>query len=79
MERVYSSLWTIDISKGLKPDSDTLYEIGSISKAFTRIALAGQSEIKLDDNIEISSIVGPYVPKPHGESITIEHLITHGN
>ena len=66
-----------DISKGLKPDSNTLYEIGSISKAFTRIALAGQNEIKLDDNIEKYLPSSVRVPKPHGESITIEHLITH--
>lgn len=66
-----------DISNGLTPDSDTLYEIGSISKAFTRISLAGQSKIQLDDNIATYLPNLVRVPAPLGEDITIENLITH--
>lgn len=66
-----------DLSKNIKPNDDTVYEIGSISKAFARISLAAQREIQLKDNISTYLPNSVRIPMPAGKEITIENLITH--
>ena len=65
---------------GKAPDGDTIYEIGSVSKAFTGVLLADLVErgrVKLDDPMQ------KYLPKTaktqlkNLSSITLEHLATH--
>jgi len=66
-----------DIEKKLVPDSDTQYEIGSISKTFLRLAMASQSQIKLLDPISKYLPSTVRVPKPSGKDILIRDLMTH--
>lgn len=66
-----------DIENSLPPDDETLYEIGSITKPFARLALATQNKIQLDDPISNFLPPGIRVPKPQGKDIKIEHLLTH--
>ena len=58
-------------------DTATIYRIGSLSKPFTAavvLQLAEQHKLKLQDPI------ATYLPGyPHGDSITIEHLLTHSS
>lgn len=68
-----------DISSGLPATPRTLYGIGSVTKSFTAIAtmqLVEEGRISLDDPVD------KYVPvklKPHGETISIHHLLTHSS
>src|SRR5690606_11930309 len=66
--------------KGVAPDGETIYEIGSASKAFTGVLLADLVErgrVKLDDPMQ------KYLPKSAKDqltnptNITLEHLATH--
>ncbi len=60
--------------KGIKPDANTVYEIGSISKVFTGILLTSMIEkgtVKLDESIQ------KYLSDPKYKSITFKHLATH--
>lgn len=58
-------------------DTATIYRIGSLSKPFTAtvvLRLAEQHKLTLQDPI------ATYLPEyPHGDSITIEHLLTHSS
>ncbi|MCI0333138.1 MAG: serine hydrolase [Planctomycetes bacterium] len=64
---------------GKRPDGETVYEIGSASKAFTGVLLAdlvNAGEVKLDD------LVQKYLPESvkivvHEKPITLERLATH--
>lgn len=65
---------------GAAPDGDTIYEIGSASKAFTGILLADlilRGKVKLDDPMQ------KYLPDKtksqltNASGITFEHLVTH--
>lgn len=64
------------ISKTLN-DTATIYRLGSLSKPFTAtviLRLAEQHALTLQDPITT------YLPEyPHGDSITIEHLLTHSS
>jgi len=58
---------------------DTLFEIGSISKVFTTLALMDMvhnGEVQLDDPIEMY-LPGVKVPEKEGQKITLRHLATH--
>lgn len=64
---------------GKRPDGATVYEIGSVSKAFTGVLLAdlvNAGEVKLDDPVQ------KYLPEAvkiivHEKPITLEDLATH--
>lgn len=58
---------------------DTVFEIGSITKVFTTLALmdmVAKGEVQLDDPIEIY-LPGIKVPELDGKKITLRHLATH--
>ena len=60
--------------------SDTVYEIGSITKVFTGILLAeavGSGEVQLDDPIQKYLPPGIHAPEFESESITLVELATH--
>lgn len=66
-----------DIEENLAPNDDTIYEIGSISKTFTRLSIALQDQVKLDDSISLYLPPTVRNPLPAGEEIKIEDLLTH--
>jgi D-alanyl-D-alanine-carboxypeptidase/D-alanyl-D-alanine-endopeptidase len=62
------------------PNGDTVYEIGSVSKAFTGVLLADMVErgiVKLDDPVQKYLPEGVKMPVAGGKPITLEHLATH--
>ena len=66
-----------------KPDPvtpSTVFEIGSITKAFTGILLADmvlKGEVALDDPVSRYLPAGSTVPELNGTAITLRHLTTH--
>jgi CubicO group peptidase (beta-lactamase class C family) len=66
-----------DLNTGVSPDKNTTYELASISKTFTRLLLANQNEVLLTDTIDNYLPSHIRAPRPEGQSITIENLITH--
>ncbi|MEZ4871909.1 MAG: serine hydrolase domain-containing protein [Bdellovibrionales bacterium] len=61
----------------ISPDENTLYELGSITKPLTRILLATQNKIQLNDKLS-KHLPSPYrSPAPLGQEIKIIDLITH--
>jgi serine-type D-Ala-D-Ala carboxypeptidase/endopeptidase len=65
---------------GKKPDENTLYGIGSITKLFTSCLLADmvkRGELSLDDPISKFLPNSVITPTPNGKEITLYHLATH--
>ncbi|MEU6315644.1 serine hydrolase domain-containing protein [Streptomyces sp. NPDC047014] len=65
---------------GATPGPDTLFEIGSVTKTFTALALArlaGAGAVRLDEPLADLLPVGTAVPSRGGRPITLEHLATH--
>lgn len=65
---------------GAKLDENTVFEIGSITKAFTGMLLAdavNQGSIKLDDPVSKYLPAGTVIPTKDDAAITVEHLATH--
>ncbi|SCL14384.1 CubicO group peptidase, beta-lactamase class C family [Micromonospora nigra] len=63
-----------------RPDAHTLFEIGSVTKVFTglalaRLALAGT--VDLDEPVRALLPAGTAVPSRGGREITLRHLATH--
>ena len=78
--RAYFCVGTLTIGGKEQVDENTIYEIGSISKAFTGIVLADMvlnNELKLDDPAEAYLPETVNVPSRNGKKITLEHLATH--
>ena len=74
-------IYTAGISgiAGLPLDSNTVFEIGSITKVFTTSLLAdmvARGEVKLDDPVSKFLPRGVRVPSRGGKHITLEHLAT---
>ncbi|WP_131707608.1 serine hydrolase domain-containing protein [Chryseobacterium angstadtii] len=69
------------LSNGKKPDSHTIYEIGSLTKTYTGLLLSQavhDGKINLDEDVR-NYLDGPY-PNfilSDGRPITFRHLITH--
>jgi D-alanyl-D-alanine-carboxypeptidase/D-alanyl-D-alanine-endopeptidase len=66
--------------EGLGLDQDSLFEIGSITKAFTGILLAemaSRGEVSLDDSI--SKLLPPPEGPGWGDDATLERLATHSS
>lgn len=58
---------------------DTIFEIGSITKVFTTLALVdmmNKGKVQLDDPIE-KYLPGVKIPELDGKKITLRHLATH--
>ena len=66
-----------DIEQQIPPDDHTIYELGSITKTFTRLLLANQSDIKLSDPISSYLPNGVQDPKPAGQEIHFQDLALH--
>jgi len=69
-----------DDKKESKPDGNTLYEIGSITKVFTSLLLADmvvKKQVNLDDPISKYLPASVTVPVIKGKPITLQHLATH--
>lgn len=67
-------------TNGRLPDAQTLFEIGSITKPFTAIALARMVEdglMKLEDPLGLYLPQGIASPKTNGQEITLNDLATH--
>ena len=65
---------------GTPIDAATIFEIGSITKAFTGILLAdmvNRGEVRLDQPVADLLPAGTRVPTMNGAVITLEHLATH--
>lgn len=65
-----------NLEYGIKMTPDNVFQIGSITKQFTAVAilqLVEQGKINLDD--DITKFIEDY--PTHGHTITIEHLLTH--
>src|SRR5437867_1116342 len=59
------------------PDGDSIFEIGSITKTFTGLALAimaGKKEIALNDNLDSFLPPEAKLPDDAGQQITLKHL-----
>ena len=62
------------------PDAQTIFEIGSVTKVFTALALAkmvNDGTLKLDDSISRFLPEGVSSPKMDDAEITLRHLATH--
>jgi CubicO group peptidase (beta-lactamase class C family) len=63
---------------GAKPDGDTIFEIGSVSKIFTATCFAimvEQKQVRLNDAVD--SILSYKIPADVGNKIWLSHLATH--
>jgi CubicO group peptidase (beta-lactamase class C family) len=71
---------SVTVKKGLAPDGDTVFEIGSITKVFTTLVLAQMvrdGELKLDDPVKKHLPPEVKVPRRNDKDITLLHLATH--
>lgn len=69
-----------DLKTGRPVDGETLFEIGSVTKAFTGLLLADmveRGEVKLDDPVVKYLPPGVVVPERNGKAITLLDLATH--
>jgi len=76
----YYSYGKTAVSGNQKPDENTVFEIGSITKVFTSTLLADmveRGEMTLDDQIEKYLPKTVRAPTRKGQSITLAHLATH--
>jgi len=65
---------------GPLPDERTVFEIGSITKAFTSLVLATmveRGEVSLTDPAQDLLGASPILPTRNGRAITLQHLATH--
>ena len=64
-----------NVREGSPNDPNTIFQLGSITKQFTAVAILKlQEEQKLNIQDKLSKYFPDY---PKGETITIEHLLTH--
>lgn len=65
---------------GRMPDGDTVFEIGSISKTFTSVLLAGRvGQGAMDEQAPVQQFLPASVRMPvaEGQAVTLRHLATH--
>jgi serine-type D-Ala-D-Ala carboxypeptidase/endopeptidase len=70
----------VRLPDGSRPGPDTVFEIGSITKTFTSLALAVLVEsgtVRLDTPLRELLPTGTAVPSRDGTEITLEHLARH--
>ena len=76
----YLNLGVINKQKNIATTSSALFEIGSISKTFTSIALASmvvEGKVKLNDPVQKYLPSNVKLPIKNGESITLKNLANH--
>ena len=66
-----------DLAVKEAPTDHTIYEIGSITKTFTRLLLAMSPDVKLDDPISKYLPIGIRVPTPAGIELRMQDLALH--
>ncbi|MBN1271538.1 MAG: serine hydrolase [Candidatus Aminicenantes bacterium] len=79
-KREYFSHGSKTMNEYIPVDENSVYEIGSISKAFTSILLADMAlnnEVNLDDPAEKYLPSDVKIPSKNDKKITLEHLATH--
>ncbi len=70
----------MSLTDSLKPNENSIFEIGSVAKIFTTALLA---DLELNKEIEISNSINQYMPvfeqvlKNNNRTITLEDLINH--
>lgn len=78
-ERAVAGTGRTRLPDGPRPDADTVFEIGSITKVFTALLLAEavvRGELTLDTPLR-AVLPEVAVPARDGVEITLEHLATH--
>jgi CubicO group peptidase (beta-lactamase class C family) len=66
-----------EAAKDLPNSPTTLYQIASLSKSFTAVAVMQLSEKNL---LSIDDPIAKYLPDvPHGEEVTVAHLLSHSS
>ena len=76
----YWSFGVMKAGESRKVDEKTIFEIGSITKAFTGLLLAdmvGRGDVRLDDAISKYLPSGVKAPSRDGKAITLVSLATH--
>jgi D-alanyl-D-alanine-carboxypeptidase/D-alanyl-D-alanine-endopeptidase len=80
-EELFLSYGKVELGKDAVPTPETIYEIGSITKAFTGVLLADES---LRGGLDLNATVAESLPKeapqpakPAEKPITLAHLATH--
>jgi serine-type D-Ala-D-Ala carboxypeptidase/endopeptidase len=80
-EELFLSYGKIELGNEAAPTPETIYEIGSVTKAFTGVLLADAS---LQNGLDLNATVADSLPngaprpkKPEKEPITLAHLATH--
>lgn len=64
-----------DVENNARPDSETKYRIGSITKTYTATMIM---QLVDEDKLSLSTSLADFYPQiPQSESITIEHLLRH--
>ncbi len=79
-EPLIAGIGTVGAAGDLTPDADTTFEIGSITKTFTALALARAvvaGRLSLDTPVRDLLPAGTAVPSRDGVEITLEHLAQH--
>src|ERR1700722_8678275 len=74
---IYSSGRTSTVSEAQKPDGDTIFEIGSITKVFTSLILADmieRGEVRADDPVSKYLPGNAEVPSRNGKQITLLNI-----
>ena len=66
-----------DIGQNLPPDDHTVYELGSISKVFTRLLLEMDPEVSLSDPLSKYLPSNIHAPAPAGKEMRIQDLALH--
>jgi serine-type D-Ala-D-Ala carboxypeptidase/endopeptidase len=79
-EPLVAGIGRLQAAGGPAPDADTTFEIGSITKTFTALALAQTvvaGRLSLDTPVSGLLTAGVAVPSRNGVDITVEHLARH--
>ncbi len=69
-------------SDSARPNEDTVFEIGSISKVFTALVLADSTvrgDVRLDQPVNELLPAGASLASPDGQAVTLKHLATHSS
>lgn len=80
LEKDQESVFAFGEREGKAPDRDSVYEIGSATKAFTGVLLADRVKagvVKLDDPVQKHLPDGWTVPRRDDRDITLLHMATH--
>lgn len=72
----------VSTANSATPDGETIFEIGSVTKVFTAVALAqlvNEGQVKLEDPISRFLPAGATAPQKDGREICLVHLATHSS